>query len=144
MNIKTFVIFLIVFVALILGCYIIKNEKKVVNNVVTIGENKVFYSVIDGKKVFFIYDVPYVENDKSTKVRNELESETIILQDFINEFELQDSLWDGGSKIYKYNPQLKKYGNEEFYVLVCNTVDGVNDIYIESQINRLEGLCVIR
>ena len=55
-----------------------------------------------------------------------------------------DSLKDGGSKIYKYDSKINSnYGNTDFYVIECNSLDGIKDIYVAKYKNSLMDKCSI-
>ena len=51
---------------------------------------------------------------------------------------------DGGSKLYKYNKVNKLFGNKDFYVIICNSTDGIKDIFVAKNINSLNDKCTIK
>lgn len=51
---------------------------------------------------------------------------------------------DGGSKLYKYNKVNNVFGNKDFYVIVCNSTDGIKDIFVAKNINSLNDKCNIK
>lgn len=86
----------------------------------------------------FAYDPQY----KDTTVSNSISNNELTLKDFINSLELSDFLKDGGSKIYKYDSKLSSgFGDSDFYVIACNSLDGVRDIYVAKYKNNLVDKC---
>lgn len=59
-------------------------------------------------------------NEKEIELKEYLEDETNAIDNIIKTLRLEDTLWDGGTQIYKGNITLIK----------CNTLDGNKDIYI--------------
>lgn len=121
---KLFIVFFIIFLC---GC----NNK----------EKEYKYATDDNRLIFFIYDVEYIKNNTSSSVRVEIQNNRMTINEFINDLEYVSSLWDGGSKIYKYDPKNKKYGDNEFYVLSCNTLDGIKDVYVAQNKETLNNKC---
>ena len=93
-------------------------------------------NIPDGRFIAFAYEVPY----KNTYLSNALVDGSISFADFIKELELIETLEDGGSKLYKYN---KKgiFGKNEFFAIVCNSTDGVDDIYISTNQDSFTNIC---
>lgn len=103
-------------------------------------EFKISYTLNDGRLIKFAYDPKY--ND--TTVSNAILKGELIPKDFINSLEYLDGLKDGGSKIYKYDSKINSnYGNIDFYVIECNSLDGIKDIYVAKYKNSLMDKCSI-
>ena len=94
----------------------------------------------DGRLIHFTFDVPY----NSDSLNQALTSKKISLNEFIHQLNYQGMLNDGGSKLYKYNKNQNTFGNEDFYVMVCNSIDNINDIYIAKKIESLNDKCHLK
>ena len=102
-------------------------------------EFKISYTLNDGRLINFAYDPKY--ND--TTVSDAILKGELIPKDFINSLEYLDGLKDGGSKIYKYDSKINiNYGNIDFYVIECNSLDGIKDIYVAKYKNSLMDKCM--
>jgi len=93
----------------------------------------------DGRIIHFTFDVPYGESGLSYALSNN----EISLNDFISRLDIIDALNDGGSTFYKYNKRNMIFGDEDFYVLVCNSFDNINDIYVAKNRESLDSKCSI-
>ena len=91
----------------------------------------------NGRVIHFAYDVPY--NDDSLSLA--LSNKEISIDDFISKLDYVASLKDGGSSIYKYNKSKKTFGGTNFYVVVCNSLDNIDDIYVAKYRENLNGMC---
>jgi hypothetical protein len=101
-------------------------------------EFKISYTLEDGRLINFAYDPEY--ND--TTISDAISKGVLISQNFISSLEYLDSLKDGGSKIYKYDSKTNNgYGNLDFYVIECNSLDGIKDIYVAKYKNNLIDKC---
>lgn len=125
-------------VGLLLGMTGCKNED------VSLSEsNEKFVSghtLDDGRVIHFTFDVPYKDGYLSEAlIYNE-----ITINDLINELSFVSGLNDGGSKLYKYNRSEKIFGNKDFYVLVCNSYNGIKDIFVARNTKRLADNCIIK
>lgn len=98
----------------------------------------------DGRVIHFTFDVPYIYDDINSYVMDEITNDKLTIEEFISNLSLIDKLKDGGSKLYKYNKNKKIYGNEEFYVLECNSIDGIKDIYAAKYKENLDDKCSIK
>ena len=94
----------------------------------------------DGRLVNFSFDVPYKEKSLS----DTLLSNEISIDDFIKKLDHVSTFKDGGSKLYKYNKITSEFGNDQFYVLVCNSLDDIHDIFVARYKESLSGLCSIK
>lgn len=94
----------------------------------------------DGRVIHFSFDVPYKDIGLSFALSNK----KITIDEFINELEYIEILRDGGSKIYKYNKNKNIFGNEEFNVIVCNSLDNIKDIYVTKNKESLYDKCSIK
>lgn len=94
----------------------------------------------DGRHISFTFDVPYNDGYLS----DALLYNRITIDEFINELDFESDANDGGSKLYKYNKANKVFGNKYFYVIVCNSLDGIKDIFVAKNINSLNDKCTIK
>ncbi len=97
----------------------------------------------DGRHIHFALEVPYLENEKYDLMDAFLYNE-ITPEDFVKKLEYLDILKDGGSKIYKYNKVKKEFGDEDFYVISCNSTDNIKDMYIAKYRETLENKCSLK
>ncbi|MBQ8219506.1 MAG: hypothetical protein IJZ79_07120 [Bacilli bacterium] len=75
----------------------------------------------------YLYEGNY-EYDLETSLKNNLVS----FDDILSKNKNINSLWDGGSKIYHYH---------QFNIIVCNTLDGNNDIIIGDTEMKIDNYC---
>lgn len=92
----------------------------------------------DGRHVSFSYDVPYFDD---TSLFDALADKKITIDDFLLKLDYLDTLKDGGSKIYKYDKEKSEFGSDEFYVISCKSLDGINDIFISRSRDALMDKC---
>lgn len=110
------------------------------NNDIEKLENEKFligHTLEDGRGIHFSFDVPY----KDTYVSDALLYNEITIDEFINSLEYIGIYRDGGSKLYKYDKKNNIYGNENFFVVLCNSLDNVKDIYVAKNKESLSGIC---
>lgn len=115
-----------------------QNEKQLKKEKFIIG-----HTLDDGRGIHFTFDVPYNDDSLSLALANN----EISIDDFINRLDYIDTLNDGGSKLYKYNKNkelAKVFGNDDFYTIVCNSVDNIKDIYVAKYIENLNDKCTIK
>ncbi len=98
----------------------------------------------DGRVIHFSFDVPYMKDKKNSFVSEAFTNHSLTLDQFIEKLDYIDGLWDGGSKLYKYDSLKEIYGKEEFYVLVCNSFENTKDIYVAKNKETLSNLCNIK
>lgn len=130
---KKLSILLGLFILLISGCANVENEGK---------KDEKFFSGItldDGRIVHATFSVKYENNF----LFDLLSDNTLKVEDFLAKLELVSTLNDGGSKLYKYNKDMSFSGIGEYYVLNCNSVDSVKDIFIAQDEKNLGDLCSI-
>lgn len=101
-------------------------------------------TVDDGRVIHFTFDVPYIYGDINSDVMSQITNNKLTIEKFISNLNLIDNLKDGGSQIYKYNKNKKIYGNEEFYVIKCNSIDGIKDVYVAKYMDSLNNKCSIK
>ena len=94
----------------------------------------------DGRHVSFTFDVPY----KDGYLANALLYNEITIDEFISQLKFESDANDGGSKLYKYNKVNNVFGNKDFYVIVCNSTDGIKDIFVAKNISSLNDKCTIK
>lgn len=119
----------------LLTCMIGCEEKKEDNS-----PQEVFmtgYTLDDGRHIAFTLDVPY----KETRLGDALMNNDLTVDEFISKLEPVDTLKDGGSKIYKYNKVSSDFGLNDFYVINCNSLDGIKDIFIAKHKENLMNKC---
>jgi hypothetical protein len=108
------------------------------SNNIEIEEFKISYTLEDGRLINFAYDPEYNE----TTVSDAISKGVLKPQNFISNLDYLDGLKDGGSKIYKYDSKTNNgYGNIDFYVIECNNLDEIKDIYVAKYKNNLIDKC---
>ncbi len=103
-----------------------------------------YYSSENGRVIFFIYDAPYIYDSTYSRVRIEINNNKLTIDGFLSELSEIDTLRDGGSKVYYYNKEKEVFGNLDFYVISCNTIDGVDDVYVTKDKESISTRCVKR
>ena len=100
----------------------------------------------DGRLIQFTFDVPYNVNFSSNEesLHQALLYGKITLDEFINQLTPFTTANDGGSKLYKYDKNKKIFGDNDFYVLVCNSYDNQNDIYVAKYLESLNDKCITK
>lgn len=93
----------------------------------------------DGRIIHTSFDVPY--KDDELGLGNALLNNKITIDEFFESLELIDTLKDGGSKLYKYHKINKNFGDNDFYVLACNSFDDKKSIFITKYKESLNGRC---
>lgn len=110
------------------------------DEVLLIGTKETFklgLTLDDNRYVSFAYDVPY----SNTSLFDALTKNEITIKEFLKKLTKIDTLKDGGSTIYKYDQSKKEFGPEDFYVISCNSLDGIKDIYIAKEKDTLTNIC---
>lgn len=102
------------------------------------------HTLNDGRVIHFTFNVPYIVDNENSYVAESLSNSKLTIDDFMLGLDYVDIWMDGGSKIYKYNKNKKIYGNEEFYVVQCNSIDGIKDIYVAKYRESLNDKCSIK
>lgn len=127
---KLFLLILVIF--LLSGCAIVKEiEEK---------DEASFQSTItlnDGRKVYATFDVKYKNDSLMSLLRNQ----KITINEFIQKLNFVDTMKDGGSKLYRYTDDLGFSGLSSFYVLSCDSLDNIKDIFIAKNKDNLNNLC---
>ena len=91
----------------------------------------------DNRTIHFTFDIPYKDSFISDAfLTNEIE-----LKYFLKNLDYIDTLNDGGSTLYKYNVNKKIFGNEEFYVINCNTLSDNKDIFVARYKETIRYIC---
>lgn len=120
--------------SLMAGCAIVKNEvpteEKFMNGI----------TLDDGRIVYTAFDVKY----NNAYLMELLRDKEINIDDYINKLEMVEEYRDGGTKLYKYNEKLKFSGLGEYYVLNCNSLDNIKNVYIAKNKDNLEDLCALK
>lgn len=90
-----------------------------------------FYYTLDNKKIYsYCLDSIQISNDgEFIELKNYLEQDENIVDEIINAITYKDSLFDGGTKIYK-DGGTTEYTNNGITIINCHTLDGNRDIYI--------------
>ena len=101
-------------------------------------------TVDDGRVIHFTFDVPYIYGATNSYVMTEITNNKLSIEEFVSNLSLIDNLKDGGSQIYKYNKNKKIYGNDDFYVIKCNSIDGIKDVYVAKYRESLNDKCSVK
>ena len=97
-------------------------------------------SLDNGQIVFSTINIPY----KDTYLSDAFLTNKLSLDDFFNQLNHVLNLRDGGSKIYQYDSKTNIFGPDNFYVIRCNSLDGINDIYIAKNKDILLDKCNLK
>ena len=128
-------------ILIIFLCCVMVLELAGCSNNLKLEEFKISYPLDDGRLIKFAYDPKYNE----TTVSDAILKGTLTPKKFIKGLEYLDGLKDGGSKIYKYDSKVNDgYGNIDFYVIECNSLNGIKDIYVAKYKNSLMDKCTIK
>lgn len=100
------------------------------------------YTLDDGRILFLAYSPSYKNEDKT--LGDAIFDGTMSVDEVTSKLDYVDSLQDGGSKLYKYNKINKIFGTEDFYMLTCDSLDGIRDIYIAQLTKSFEGKCRLK
>lgn len=84
------------------------------------------HTLEDGRVIHFSFDVPY----NNSYISEALINKEITIDEFLNNLDYLSTLNDGGSTLYEYNLDSKVYGEEKFYVITCNSLNNIRDIYV--------------
>lgn len=141
------IVFCTILLVGITGCKKENKEEKniVIRNPHFITEKEDFYvgyTLDDGRVLHLSYSPIY--KDAETSLGDSIFDGTISIDEVIRNLDYVEELKDGGSRIYKYNKINKIFGTETFYMAVCNSVDGIKDIYITKYKETLDGKCSIK
>ena len=98
------------------------------------------HTLDDGRGIHFTFSIPYKDNTLSYA----LTYNEISIDEFIRELDYIGMKNDGGSKLYKYNKNKKIFGNDDFYVIMCNSVYNIKDIYVAKYVENLNDKCAIK
>ena len=99
----------------------------------------------DGRLISFTFDVPYISEHSSARYLSEAFTNNLItIDETIKKLDLVDTYKDGGSKLYQYNKTTKTFGSENFYIMVCNSLDDIDDIFVAKNIESLNDKCTLK
>lgn len=98
------------------------------------------YTLDDGRILHFSIDIPYNGED----LGNAIFLNKLSLDSLTKKLKLVERLRDGGSKIYYYDRVSGEFGNNRFYMIVCNSVDGIRDVFFSENHNSLVDKCSIK
>ena len=89
------------------------------------------YYTLDNKNIYsYCLDSIQISDDgEFIELKNYLEQDKNIVYEIINAITYKDSLFDGGTKIYK-DGGTTEYTNNGITIINCHTLDGNRDIYI--------------
>ena len=111
------------------------------------GEEKVtfFYTHTfdDERHILFSLDVPYLVDGEEMGLGTAFMNYQITLDDFLESLVLEDTLKDGGSKLYRYDSKNQTYGKNSFYVIACDSLDDFHDVFVASKKEDLMDKCSI-
>lgn len=124
----------------ITGCEKIKPKENKDNNE-QIKEKFSFGHILDDGRVFFTtFSVPY---GKDSYLSEALVNKELSIDEFFKNLNYLEGIKDGDSKLYVYNPMRRIFGNEQFYVISCDSMDGIKDIYVAKNLGTLNNVCSI-
>ena len=92
----------------------------------------------NGRTISSTFDIPY----NNSYLFESLKNNEITIDEYINKLTFISGANDGGSKLYKYSSIDKIFGDYDFYTIVCNSYNGIKDIFISKNINSLTNICV--
>lgn len=98
------------------------------------------HTLDDGRVIHFTFDVPY----NSDSLHNAIVNKDITIDEFLNQLNYLSMENDGGSKLYKYNKNQKTFGDEDFYVISCNSIDNIKDIYVAKYLESINDKCLLK
>lgn len=124
-----------IMILVITGCEDKDNELFKSNELFLLG-----HTLNDGRQINFTFNVPYYDS----YLHDALIDDEITIDSFISKLEFVSDMNDGGSKLYKYNRSEEVFGKKNFYVLVCNSYDGIKDIFVAKNTNSLANKCIIK
>lgn len=100
------------------------------------------YTLDDGRLLSLSFEVPYIDGKNKEQFLGEaIFKNTLTIEDVTSELGFVDALNDGGSRLYKYDYSKKKYGEKDFYMIVCNGVNKINSVFIAQNRESLDGVC---
>lgn len=109
--------------------------------------NEIFeavYSIGNNRHLNLTSFVPYCQNGNCTDLGVSLMNNELSLGDFISNLNYLSDIQDDGYMLYYYDKKKKVYGDENFYVAICNSKDNTNDIFIVQNKNTLVGKCILK
>lgn len=140
MKQKLLKIFMCIFILIgITGCNSTEKEKQL-NETNQKEKFMIGHTLDDGRVIHFSFAVPYNNDTLSTAIANK----DITFDEFINQLNYLSMANDGGSKLYKYNKNQEKFGNEDFYVIVCNSIYDIKDIYVAKYLESINDKCLLK
>ncbi len=115
-----------------------KNENETCDS-----KEKFYYrsTLDDGRLVSYSINITYLENGKTKYLHDEIFNNNLSIDDFVSKLNLIKEFKDGGSKLYEYDKRKKYYGDEDFYVIVCNNISGDNNIYVSKYKETINEVC---
>lgn len=117
-----------------------ETEKESESKLSTEEEFMMVTSTDSGRYVSFTISVPY----KDTDLMSALLNNDISIDDLLKKLDYVEELKDGGSILYKYDATKKEFGSNNFFVLSCNSDDGIKDVFIAQYKKSLEGKCKLK
>ena len=107
-----------------------------------INPNKFSYTTTfeDGRNLRMTFEVKY-KDEYLTKLISE---NKLTLKDLKDNMEQLYILREGGSALYKYNKDHKVFGDKDFYMMSCNSLEGYYDTFISYDKEYISGLCSFR
>ncbi len=95
----------------------------------------------DGRVINYSISIHYKEKGEIKYLFDEISSNRLTIEKLVKDLKVEEVYRDGGSTLYKYDKHKKKYGDTNFYVMVCNVIDGDKDIYVSSERKLLDDIC---
>lgn len=136
-----FTLFFVIFVFLVILVIVIQGNR---NFDSSRDDLYVGYAIGDDRQLLLTLDVPYCEGLKCKGLGDSLMMEELSLGDFIKNLEYLEDLKDGGSILYYYNKTKRVFVFNNFYVAICNSRDGIKDIFISQKKDNLNDKCILK
>lgn len=149
MKKKLLTIFLIPFLSFTLvGCNNQEEDNNLIKNDDLYVEKKTRYVIMEDEngnmyKIYYygIDSAMITVGEDSYSFEQAILTGTLTLDEILAEMKLYAELNDGGTKIYRDSGS-RKYFNDSYSIIRCNTVDGNRDIYIgDNEMVMEEGFC---
>lgn len=134
-------LFLLLFSLLLVGCNS-DRETLVLGTDLEDGLLKV-YEFEDGTTLYSQFSMNYFyQNDgKLFSLEEALSRNLITVDKILQRTEFYTEANDGGSTVYRYSTEKRKYANRDFTIVKCNTLSGNKDIILGVDLNAID-FCV--
>lgn len=147
-----FKLLILVFILTVTGCtnktvnkennIVIDDYKLSISKMDNCTKEKKYYNY-NGRTVYLVcLDEIYLKSDKKTTTLKEYLTNPNkdfdkVMNDIIKQLNMVESLWDGGTAMYKNNSK-----DANITIIQCQTIEGNNDIYIgDSSMKKQDRYC---